>query len=138
MHEGAGKETIRTQGWRVKHHTGHSALTDVINIPEEALKFDVNVDTIDNLNLTDVDFIKIDVEGFEINVLEGAEKTLIKNSPVLVIEILSNQVNWDPNTKNKIKHDSTISIKKCLKFLNGLGYGLIDYNDADYVFAKFI
>ena len=41
----------------------------------------------------DVDWIKIDVEGAEIEVLQGLEKTLKKNHPKLIIE------SWRPNQK---------------------------------------
>lgn len=34
-----------------------------------------------------IDFIKIDVEGFELNVLEGAQHTIEEHSPLLLIEI---------------------------------------------------
>ena len=43
--------------------------------------------TLDSFNLTDVDYIKIDVDGFEIPVLKGAAWTLQKNSPIINIEM---------------------------------------------------
>lgn len=46
----------------------------------------IEVITIDSLNI-DVDLIKIDCEGFELNILKGAEETIKRCSPVLVIEI---------------------------------------------------
>jgi FkbM family methyltransferase len=42
---------------------------------------------IDELKLTKVDFIKIDVEGAELEVLKGAKKTLLDFKPTLVVEI---------------------------------------------------
>ena len=42
--------------------------------------------TIDSYNFNNVDFIKIDVQGFELEVLQGAFKTLIENKPVICIE----------------------------------------------------
>ena len=42
--------------------------------------------TIDSLNLTDVDLIKIDVEGYNIPVLNGMIETLKNNSPIIQIE----------------------------------------------------
>lgn len=47
----------------------------------------VKLDTLDNFRLKRVSFIKIDVEGHELHVLEGAKQTLIDNRPVLLIEI---------------------------------------------------
>jgi len=47
----------------------------------------VPVTTIDNFNFNDVDFIKIDVEGHEFNVIQGALKTIQKCHPVILVEI---------------------------------------------------
>jgi FkbM family methyltransferase len=42
---------------------------------------------IKNKNVQHIDLIKMDVEGFEYNVLKGAEKTLEKFHPILFIEL---------------------------------------------------
>ncbi len=44
--------------------------------------------TIDHFNLKDVGFVKIDVEGHEMEVLNGAEKTIKACHPIMLIEIL--------------------------------------------------
>jgi FkbM family methyltransferase len=46
---------------------------------------------LDSYDLRDVTFIKIDVEGFEFEVLEGARDTLARERPVLLIEIDASQ-----------------------------------------------
>jgi FkbM family methyltransferase len=46
----------------------------------------VNMITIDSLGLKDIDFIKIDVEGFEPLVLMGAEQTIKRCHPVIMFE----------------------------------------------------
>lgn len=48
---------------------------------------DIRVIPLDNLDLENVSFIKMDVEGFERNVLKGAKKTILRNRPVIVLEI---------------------------------------------------
>jgi len=52
---------------------------------------DVAVDTLDHRlteeSIAKVDFIKIDVEGFEASVLKGAVSTIERDKPVLLIEI---------------------------------------------------
>ncbi len=49
---------------------------------------DVDLKTIDSLALERVDFIKIDVEGMEEVVLDGAKGTIEKLKPILFVEIL--------------------------------------------------
>lgn len=43
--------------------------------------------TIDSLNIERCDFIKIDVEGFEVHVLQGAKDTISRTRPVMMIEV---------------------------------------------------
>lgn len=50
---------------------------------------DVPVATLDSFGLTDVTFIKVDVEGSELEVLAGARATLARDQPVLLLELLS-------------------------------------------------
>ena len=40
-----------------------------------------------DLQIQRVDFIKIDVDGFEMDVLSGGEKTLKTHSPIIILEI---------------------------------------------------
>jgi FkbM family methyltransferase len=47
----------------------------------------VQVRTLDSFELSGVSFIKIDVEGYELKVLQGARETLQHDFPVLYIEI---------------------------------------------------
>ena len=44
------------------------------------------VTPLDSYNFKNIDFIKIDVEGHELNVLKGAKNTILQNFPILVIE----------------------------------------------------
>lgn len=44
-------------------------------------------EVVDSLGLQAIDFIKIDVEGFEGHVLRGAKNTLSSNRPVVVLEL---------------------------------------------------
>lgn len=51
----------------------------------ETLK--IHTDRLDNFQFSDVDLIKIDVEGHEENVLMGARETIMCCKPILIIEI---------------------------------------------------
>mgnify|MGYP001645040635 FL=1 len=44
--------------------------------------------SIDILNLPRIDLIKMDVEGMEIEVLDGASESIAKNKPIMLVEIL--------------------------------------------------
>ena len=46
----------------------------------------VNSDSIDNLVSDKIDFIKIDVEGMELEVLSGAKNTIKKHRPLIYVE----------------------------------------------------
>ena len=62
----------------------------------------------------EVDFIKIDVEGAEIEVLEGADQVMKRNRPVIMIEIR------DSNLK-KIEELARYTHYKLIKLENILG-----------------
>jgi hypothetical protein len=49
----------------------------------------VQCEPLDRWKIRDVDLIKIDVEGHELAVLQGAEHTILRNRPVLFMEILN-------------------------------------------------
>ena len=51
--------------------------------------YEVEIRTLDAFRLTDVTFIKIDVEGSEREVLEGARDTIARERPPLLLELLS-------------------------------------------------
>lgn len=58
-------------------HSGHTQVSGPGNVP---------MHTLDSFGFVDVDFIKIDVEGFEAAVVKGAEQTLLRCRPVMVVE----------------------------------------------------
>jgi len=57
---------------------------------------DIPMITVDSLGLKSVDVIKIDVEGYEMEVLKGAEKTL-QNTKYLMIELNNNTKKYGSN-----------------------------------------
>lgn len=84
--------------------------------------FQINIRTLDSFDIKNVGLIKIDVEGMEEIVIEGALNTISKYKPVLIIEI------------HDISHFKQTDI--CKKLIN-LGYNTIENvenSDHDFVF----
>ena len=44
---------------------------------------DIGIDTLDSYSFTEVDVVKIDVEGYEMSVLQGAKQTIMQQKPLL-------------------------------------------------------
>ena len=79
--------------------------------------------TIDSLGIDDIDLIKIDVEGFEMEVLKGAEKTL-GNVQYIMIEL---------NNATKKYGSSNIEIEN---YIGSLGYKVLINHWPDKVFYR--
>ena len=84
---------------------------------------DIRMTTLDYLEYQDVDMIKIDVEGYEMEVLKGARKTL-ENVKYLMIEL---------NNNTKKYGSSNIEIEK---HLSSLGYKVLIEHWPDKVFFR--
>jgi FkbM family methyltransferase len=55
----------------------------------KTLRFDVAVRTLDSYEFEGVRVIKVDVEGSEMEVLEGGRKTIQRHRPALIVELLT-------------------------------------------------
>jgi FkbM family methyltransferase len=66
--------------------TGYARLDDSA-APASGLQLEVPIERLDDQDLSDVRFVKIDVEGHELPVLRGGERLLVRDSPVLLVEI---------------------------------------------------
>lgn len=82
----------------------------------------VELITLDSLNLTP-SFIKMDVQGFEYDVLLGGLETLKKYRPVMIIELEDSNGSIPTSFKN--------SKENSMELLNELGYTLLKI-ESDY------
>lgn len=73
-----------------------SALNDLYKINDQIEEIQFSINTIDNYciqkNISQIDFLKIDTEGQELNILKGAEK-MIKNNKIKIIQFEFNNFN---------------------------------------------
>lgn len=78
----------------------------------------VNLINIDSFEFTNIDFVKIDTEGYVLPVLKGMEKTLIENNPpAIFVEVL------DTN-------------RRVFEFLSKLGYSNKRADKLNFIFYK--
>ena len=78
------------------------------NLPKRNIPINLLDEVIVEKSLPQPDFIKIDVEGFEYDVLLGAKNTLSNSKPILFIEIANSLKRHDKtfiNDKSKIIFD---------------------------------
>jgi FkbM family methyltransferase len=68
---------------RFDGNTGHTMNTGV---DENGGGGAIEMATLDSFDLQNVDFIKIDVEGYEPGVVNGARETILRCRPVMVVE----------------------------------------------------
>lgn len=89
---------------------------------EHIVDSSVEVVLLDDYNFTEVDLIKIDCEGYELFVLQGAEQTIINNKPVIIVEQKPNK-----GTKFGISDDAAV------QYLIGLGMQVHTVISGDYI-----
>ena len=66
--------------------TDDTGTSSAIKMRDTMEEIEVDIKTLDSLNIPKVDFIKIDVEGFEWNVIDGGRNTIERNKPIIIFE----------------------------------------------------
>lgn len=87
--------------------TGHANLRKEAD--EEGMVVQVDIRMLDEYQFSGISIIKIDVEGHELEVLEGAKKTIASHSPIIFIEV-------------EQRHHSKLNIDKIFRFILDCGY----------------
>ena len=91
---------------------------------EETDKYEIELITIDSLNLDKLDFIKLDIEGYEkLAILDGME-TIKKFKPVITLEVWCNHYGGVDMNFTKTNFKDLIDI----------GYNVINIGGPDFLF----
>jgi hypothetical protein len=91
----------------------------------------IDIKSLDSFNFTNISLIKLDVEGYEVEVIKGAKNTIIKNNfPAFIVEI------WRAADETKIKYYS--ELKNTIKsLLFEIGYNNMTLLQGDdYLFTR--
>jgi hypothetical protein len=85
----------------------------------------VEVDRLDEYELKQVDFVKIDCEGYEQFVIEGGAETFKRNKPVVIVE---QHAPWSARYG--------VEPLGAVKALEALGYRIKQQIGCDYIMAR--
>ena len=92
-------------------------------------KFDLNtrkqrveIKSLDSLQLLGINFIKIDVQGYELEVLKGSKNTLKNNNPIICIE----------------EYKANLEESEEINFLKSLDYSVVDRYAKEVILKKLV
>jgi FkbM family methyltransferase len=94
------------------------------NLTDKKIKSKMN--KLDNLQIDDFDIMLVDIEGFEYDFLLGAENSIRKHKPIIIIEIWGN---------DKRKRENMIQLQEeVINYIKSLNYKLIQNIGDDFIF----
>jgi FkbM family methyltransferase len=82
--------------------------------------------TLDSLALDEVDFMKLDTEGYEENILRGAVETIKRCRPVIIVE----------QKRDMAEARFGLRPRGAVTFLESLGYKLVKEMSGDYIMVS--
>lgn len=85
------------------------------HVDPSSKKGNIQVKTLDSFNFVDVDFIKIDAEGYETFIVQGGINTITKYKPVILYERKNHSSRYDQD------------INAVLNLLSDYGYKELEY-----------
>ena len=105
----------------IENNTGKAGINGFRKLTKKSNMIDIDTVSIDSLNLDRIDFIKIDTEGAEWEILKGAHHSINKFKPILHIETFIKK------EKNK---------KKLEEFCNEYGYRIMYKKSSDFILIR--
>lgn len=94
----------------------------LVNKRKEKALQTVETMLLDSFEFKNVDFIKVDCEGYELHVLRGAEQTIVSNRPVIIVE-------QKPGKGKKYGYADDAAVK----YLQSLGMKIHNVISGDYI-----
>jgi FkbM family methyltransferase len=116
--------------YRTMKNSGSFQLVDdeFVEVNHKKAKiYDIPSKRLDEFELENVDLIKIDVEGWEFEVLRGAEQTIRRCKPVLMVEFTNGG-----GLENKSMHN--YNVDEYMEFIESLDYKLISSAGDDSIY----
>jgi FkbM family methyltransferase len=107
-----------TQTLKVPGGTGNPVHGSLIRYGTGVIEHKVPVKRLDDYHFEDVDFIKIDVEWYELKVCQGAEQTIKQYMPTIMFE----------NKRNEADN--------CKEYLETIGYRTKKYKSDTIAYTK--
>ena len=108
--KGLSNET-KKQEFFINPHSGGSTLSpNPEHGTDQSNTIDIDTIKLDDLNINNIGFIKVDIQFWEYYFLEGALETLIRNRPPLVLELCSR------NQEEKIDAERCFELLKSIKY----------------------
>jgi len=83
----SGEAELRIPRYGKGSFSNQGASLSTVKVNEDYASTTVRTSRLDDLGLSDIGFLKIDVEGFEREVLDGARQTIARDHPTLLIEL---------------------------------------------------
>ncbi len=101
---------------------GSSIFSNLPHATGPVIKEKVEAKTLDSFNLDNIGFLKLDVEGAELEVLQGAVKTLARSQyPPFIFEVWPDK--WYQTKKEKL-----------FNYVKGLGYTITPITGVNNMF----
>jgi hypothetical protein len=97
-----------------KFNSGMSSLLTTRKF-KDGYKLTVETKTLDSFDFPKIDFIKMDVEGYEEKVIAGGMNTILKHLPKIYMEI------WPKN------------LNSMTELMNGMGYSVNQVSETNYL-----
>jgi FkbM family methyltransferase len=104
---------------------GSNPIVGCLDDTGDPLAFEMR--TLDSFELDNVGFIKIDVEGAHLLVLKGAEETIKRNKPLMLVEILGG------TGGSGFTHHEATQREEVIQWLEERGYAVLQWQGSDHI-----